>query len=124
MTDELRDVLDKNLDDAATALQTARERVAAARSNLVVKRKAQADAIMNWMAEFPNRFRTTADLVRDNSRREIERKMAVLRGEIAEEIVEPIRPPSHLDAVLMSGGRGGSCDYGFRRPRARLPSQR
>ncbi len=109
------------------ALQAARNRVADARANLLAKRKIQADTIMAWMATHP--IKTQETVHRENIAREQARKLAIIRGEIDPEIVEPIRPASHLDAILQSGGRGGSCNYGYRRPAgalrgAKLPSQK
>jgi len=65
-------------DEAEAAVIAAREKVAATKIVLRIKRKALADAIMIFNGLSPKR--DVADLVRENSAREIERKMAIING--------------------------------------------
>jgi hypothetical protein len=111
-------------DNAEAAALAARERVAAQKVTVRIARKALADAVLIWQGSQPKR--DVADLVRENAAAEIERKMAVIRGEIEPEEVQAIAPASHLDAVLQSGRGGGqnSVNRGWRRQPGRLPSQR
>src|SRR5207249_3946822 len=102
---------------AAIALQVARERVTQARSTLLRARKLQADAIMGWTASHP--VKTQESVHRENIAREQARKLAIANGEIEPDAVEQPRPASHLDAVLSSGARGSSANYGYRRPPGR-----
>jgi hypothetical protein len=105
---------------AETALQTARDRVIAARAIVKITRETQGDALMAWFTGVPNRPRTTADLVRENIRRETERKLAIARGEIEPETVAAVRYPSPIDEVLASGRRGGNVNVNRARQPGRL----
>src|SRR5882672_8784326 len=100
-------------DNAEAAALAARERVAAQKVTVRIARKALADAVLIWQGSQPKR--DVADLVRENSAAEIERKMKILRGEIDPEEVQAIAPASHLDSVL-ANGRGGNVNRGYRRP--------
>jgi hypothetical protein len=60
--------------------------------------------------------KTTAELVRENVKRETEHKLAILSGKVTPDVVEPVRRLSQLDSVLSSGARGSSANFGYRRP--------
>jgi hypothetical protein len=111
-------------DNAEAAALAARERVAAQKITVRIARKALADAVLIWQGSQPQR--DVADLVRENAAAEIERKMAIIRGEAEPEASLYVAPASHLDAVLQSGRGGGqnSVNRGWRRQPGRLPSQR
>ncbi|SRR6266851_6496706 len=115
---------EKAVNDAEIAWQAAQRRVYAAREALRVAADKMSRAVMAF--QFGPKL-TVADLVRENSRREIARKMAVLRGEIEPDVIETPRPASHLDAVMQSG-KGGSANFGYRRAapglRHKLPSEK
>lgn len=112
---------------AEKELVTARERLAAASSRLKTKRADVANAIMAWQGMFPPRDFET--VYRDHLARQRARELAIINGETPIEEGPPEIIPSHMDAVLRSGKKGGSVNFGYRRPAAGLrgpkaPSQR
>jgi hypothetical protein len=109
-------------DEAEAAAIAAREKVAVTKVVLKQKRKAQSNAIMIFNGLTPKR--DVADLVRENSAREIARKMAIIDGTAEPDASEYVAPASHLDAVMSSGAKGSSVNRGWRRQPGRLPSQR
>jgi hypothetical protein len=65
--------------------------------------------------------KTTADLVRINSKAEIERKRAVADGRLPPDAVDPVYHQEQIDRVMAGGARGSSADLGYRRQPGRLP---
>jgi hypothetical protein len=105
----------KEVEKANAALEQCRAAEFPVRKLRAEKRQAFADALKHWSA-VDGTPKTVGDLVKENAKREGERKLAALRGELDEDT----RPastvgPSHLDRVKAGGGRGHSANYGYNR---------
>jgi hypothetical protein len=105
----------KEVEIANMILEQHRAEEVKAKARREEKRGAFAIALNAWSA-VDGRPKTTADLVREGSKCEIERKMRVLSGEISETVVQPLNHQHQIDRVLSGGAHGSSADLGHRRP--------
>jgi hypothetical protein len=118
----------KKVEEANAALQAAVAAEVPVKKARDAARIAFGYALSTWTSVDP-RPRTTADLVRENSRREIEHKMALVAQGLSPDYIEGSQStvgPAHIDRVK-AGGRGRTANFGYNRNAlrgAKIPSQR